>query len=678
MSCSGEEVASADTELHPTPQDQDRTRVGQQQQVVESVHSDGASTASTHWQHTDLNDARSESAQSCGSRSEHDEPNDTVSDGGTLCVDNDHSDSDFEFGSDDEDAFDFFSGRVPRTLHDTDQEDDFRQDRQCRPSLDDVNDIRVIHIHHPSPGSEDIIRCHFERTSLPDPCDYFALSYAWGNPASTSETILIDGVLFSVTPNLLAALHRLRALGSWIPAIWIDAICIDQEKPLEKCHQVMLMDQIYAKAQHLIVWLGELDEEPSPISEGQIRALVDLREEFASEQSFEQACKANQKLRQRGYFKRRWVIQEVFCCSWPHTVLIGRFRLLTANIGAVLQDQEKMLKFVYADSVRPSAIQKHKAGLENANKNRSLFRNLFEFTLKQCSDDRDIIYALRSISKDGSHLEVNYIKEATSLYISLAQRWIIAGHLKLVLQLAILQRLRLENARCLKHIDEAAFARLGPSWVPIWSASGASIDHFETLPDLKSVRWAQRTFRELDRVCLGRPVNPLNSASRTLDFLEQFYEMDEAQQTNFLFEKQDRSSGQMIQFEGKALHCEGSILAQCKHDPRQTPEHRLFRRPVAIDCAYCFLLFTIRDQCAGSETERANIPIDGTWCILPEASIAFGVHVSEETDDLRGRQAYVLRTPIYDVRMSDLDLEIYDSRAPRPFKFSESTIVTLV
>lgn len=39
--------------------------------------------------------------------------------------------------------------------------------------------------------------------------------------------------------------------------IWIDAICINQEDRAEKGHQVQSMAKIFAKANCVIVWLGE-------------------------------------------------------------------------------------------------------------------------------------------------------------------------------------------------------------------------------------------------------------------------------------------------------------------------------------------------------------------------------------------------------------------------------------
>jgi hypothetical protein len=40
---------------------------------------------------------------------------------------------------------------------------------------------------------------------------------------------------------------------------WIDNLCIDQDNPLEKNHQVHLMRDIYQKANSILVWLGDAE-----------------------------------------------------------------------------------------------------------------------------------------------------------------------------------------------------------------------------------------------------------------------------------------------------------------------------------------------------------------------------------------------------------------------------------
>ncbi|CVK84046.1 hypothetical protein FPRO06_00253 [Fusarium proliferatum] len=92
---------------------------------------------------------------------------------------------------------------------------------------------------------------------------YNALSYTWGSPRNspplpdkvTNTTILLNGLLFEVQANLYDALVELQVSCSETP-IWIDALCINQSNSNERSPQVSVMNQIYGKANRVIVWLG--------------------------------------------------------------------------------------------------------------------------------------------------------------------------------------------------------------------------------------------------------------------------------------------------------------------------------------------------------------------------------------------------------------------------------------
>ena len=84
---------------------------------------------------------------------------------------------------------------------------------------------------------------------------FMALSYVWGD-LSPPEKIFLQGKRKEVTPNLFAALRRLR--DRCLPSLlWVDSLCIDQGNIEEKNHQIGLMSLIYAKAGRVLMWLGE-------------------------------------------------------------------------------------------------------------------------------------------------------------------------------------------------------------------------------------------------------------------------------------------------------------------------------------------------------------------------------------------------------------------------------------
>ncbi|KAI0427272.1 heterokaryon incompatibility protein-domain-containing protein [Xylaria sp. FL1042] len=90
--------------------------------------------------------------------------------------------------------------------------------------------------------------------------------YTWGDAAQTATIQISSGVngsqptAHSVTANCFSALRRLRYVNKR-RALWIDAICINQNSTAERNHQLGLMATIYAKASQVVVYLGEGDEE---------------------------------------------------------------------------------------------------------------------------------------------------------------------------------------------------------------------------------------------------------------------------------------------------------------------------------------------------------------------------------------------------------------------------------
>lgn len=85
-------------------------------------------------------------------------------------------------------------------------------------------------------------------------------SYTWGKKAQT-EKITIEGMPFYVTPNLASTLRIFRRGGRSRlrpRRLWIDAICINQSNDPERNFQVGQMQEIYAGAEAVLVWLGQL------------------------------------------------------------------------------------------------------------------------------------------------------------------------------------------------------------------------------------------------------------------------------------------------------------------------------------------------------------------------------------------------------------------------------------
>lgn len=122
---------------------------------------------------------------------------------------------------------------------------------------------RQIRLISPLSGGEDSrIRCRRDSAVLSEAPIYEALLYEWGdhNYNKPDPAISINRRRFIVLPNLWLALKRLRD-PSKERALWIDAICLNQDDEDEKAIQIGQMGRVYSQAVGVVIWLGLADPE---------------------------------------------------------------------------------------------------------------------------------------------------------------------------------------------------------------------------------------------------------------------------------------------------------------------------------------------------------------------------------------------------------------------------------
>jgi hypothetical protein len=171
-----------------------------------------------------------------------------------------------------------------------------------------------------------------------------AVSYTWGSARPLSNITIFDvqspstyAGTCSVGPNLLEMLIHLRRPET-ARALWIDAICINQEDPIEKGEQIRRMHDIFKFASRTVIWLGRASDDSTEA----LRALehVGKQIEYTSDDYFlpspaalekdwwdpvhliplnPATWKAIAQVMQRPYFERLWVVQEVQIAS-PHAI----------------------------------------------------------------------------------------------------------------------------------------------------------------------------------------------------------------------------------------------------------------------------------------------------------------------------------------------------------------------
>lgn len=133
--------------------------------------------------------------------------------------------------------------------------ENFNQRRRFRYTPLSQGFIRVLELH---PGkSNDIISLEFAVVQLSNDPSFEALSYEWLEKEGSVPVQCADDRIL-VTPNCAAALRSLRS-ESESRALWIDAVCIDQENKDEVNDQVAMMTDIYRKAKNVILWLGSIE-----------------------------------------------------------------------------------------------------------------------------------------------------------------------------------------------------------------------------------------------------------------------------------------------------------------------------------------------------------------------------------------------------------------------------------
>lgn len=150
---------------------------------------------------------------------------------------------------------------------------------------------------------------------------YDALSYTWGAGAR-SKSIMCDGKRLAVTKTLLEALQRFRDPVHRV-TLWIDQICICQDRINERNQQVSMMGDIFKSARKVIVWLGE-DYDDSRAGMQLARQLLHIAQErqvtdlgpgdlepHGLPRQGHKRWKALAAVLRRPWFWRTWIIQEV-------------------------------------------------------------------------------------------------------------------------------------------------------------------------------------------------------------------------------------------------------------------------------------------------------------------------------------------------------------------------------
>jgi hypothetical protein len=278
------------------------------------------------------------------------------------------------------------------------------------------------------PGElDDELECHLKHIRSLQDHEYEALSYVWGE-TSTKHVIQCSGTKIQITANLEGALRQLR-YANRPRVLWVDAICINQDDKAERSRQVRIMQEIYANATQVVVWLGRS-------ADGDARAFASLQKlksqlngqdnswflirlgwyRDRSGRVFSGGAHRSMltdieyehliTLLRREWFRRTWIIQEV-ASSQSETVHCGDQSMpweIFADVYMRMGDHVLPVSQLGEEEAHQSL--ENITAIERARRSHSgplsmsLFHILVATSFSECKDQRDKIFAVVGLAKD--------------------------------------------------------------------------------------------------------------------------------------------------------------------------------------------------------------------------------------------------------------------------------------
>ena len=233
------------------------------------------------------------------------------------------------------------------------------------PLRDPSSQIRFLEVDCETSGPDDLIKCRLATWDVETAPPYHAISYTWG-PEEPTETILLDDGPAVVRKNCADVLRQLIYFKSCL-YYWLDALCIDQTNVIEKNAQVAMMGSIFSKAEHVLVCIGQEDDD----GEYALQEIRDQRRYDCFPPSGERSdidhrpvivkTGPNGKtdippdvnlprftlslaaLSRRSYFERVWVVQEIYLAR-EASVCCGKIKLPIAHLERELSSANSILR----------------------------------------------------------------------------------------------------------------------------------------------------------------------------------------------------------------------------------------------------------------------------------------------------------------------------------------------
>lgn len=260
--------------------------------------------------------------------------------------------------------------------------------------------------------------------------------------------------------------------------LWVDAICIDQRRVMERNHQVPLMRDIYSQATRVLVWLGDHDPPNEAIaaftqavdfivtkikeSNGTLDIDLSTFERTMQDLGHSGVCSAINSIFASQWHNRVWCVQEV-ALAQDVTLLFQNAEFPAAEVGDFA---------IWFDNSLKEAQWGMNTDIPQVYFKARINMNMFFLRLNYCafsgeplrilqvfrglkaSDPRDNVYGLLGIM-DSTGIQVDYTKTAAQVYIDTTLELI--AHERNLCVLSMVSYL----GQCMSTLEL-------PSWVPQW------------------------------------------------------------------------------------------------------------------------------------------------------------------------------------------------------------------
>ncbi|KAK7753197.1 hypothetical protein SLS62_004930 [Diatrype stigma] len=219
--------------------------------------------------------------------------------------------------------------------------------------------------------------------------------------------------------------------------IWIDALCLDQDNDKEVNQQIVRMGDLYAEAEEVIIWLGDLEAEGG----GGVEGSSSLSSSTSSAQAVPMTPPADDDGEQRltlreemiywrakvpdlflPYWERTWIIQEFARARRVRVALNGEYQSLDDYLHHFIRSDFVLRTPAPAHRGRRHALHQLRA-LRDANSKAPLWKLLLQFQRARAARPQDRVYGLLGLAApnaDGTSpaklLEVDRAKSPAEVF----------------------------------------------------------------------------------------------------------------------------------------------------------------------------------------------------------------------------------------------------------------------